>query len=447
MHVFRRLKFGFIAIAVVTVVLFVFGMFFSLEKANVMVPTSSSLIFYTDRSHPAVLVFPERYDTPAIPEQDAWFETVMDSIQSSYRAYGIRSGLLESGIFVEFSTSILKKAISSLPLTKDPSNLTALDFAELFRSNESLVKFLAPRALSDTLHDMSEVDRLNPIKVEVLEMNWAMTMNDMRQLITEGEQPLLLTIPQPLARYNVDGRVVEFESVLPNGQFFNPQPPAVLVPGKPLTMLLYGWNDDISTYMLGVRASRNTTYGGMVVKPPRGPKGLPIGVYDQTLDIREAERFCGQQRVPCEWTEDLILRCKDATYCDPNYNYTMYAVNWEGGSSHFFEDQPDGTSKTKMWKLVGTEKELVTISGIPYHFLGNAFEPAEPKGGHDEYVCNFWFLPYDLLENLIRITAKSSNCPIVISTAWKWAKESYQRKELIIKSMKSMSPRPTSTFP
>ena len=447
MTVFRRLKFGFIAIAVVTVALFLFGMFFSLEKANVTVPTSSSLIFYTEQNHPAVLLFSERYDTPAISQVDPWFATVIDSIQSSYRAYGIRSGLLESSVFVEFSKSILKSAVVQMNVTKDLGSLTALDFAELFRTNHSLVKLLAPQALEEHVNvsNIQEVEKSNPMNVEVVEMGWATTLNDMKQIMTEAEQPLLLTIPQPLAQYNVSGEVVSFEAMLPNGQFFNPASPAVLVAGRPMTMLLYGWNDDISTYLQDV--SSNKSYGGMIVKLPRGAKGLPIGVYEQTLEVREAESICGSMDVPSEWGGDIVLRCKDAKYCDTGCTYSMYTISWEGGQSHVVESMPDGTSNTKMWRIEGETKKLVTISGVPYHLLGNVFEPVHEKGKGDEHACNFWFLPYDLLERLIRLSTPQ-NYPIVISTAWKWSRDSYQKKvESIIKSMQPMSQRVTSVFP
>lgn len=132
MQRFAALKCGFITIATVTIVLFVLGMFFALEKATVTVRSAGQGVYYSDLEHPASLFFADMYDTPAIMSDDPYYSTLIDIFQSSYRAYGIRSGLLEPNLCVEFNQEVFKKAVLSSHQFSDNNLSTANDFARLF---------------------------------------------------------------------------------------------------------------------------------------------------------------------------------------------------------------------------------------------------------------------------------------------------------------------------
>ena len=245
----------------------------------------------------------------------------------------------------------------------------------------------------------------------------------------------------------MDDKIIEFEAMTENAQFFAPKSPAVLVTGKPLIMIVYGWNDEIAVNTGDIRVDTvEYSYGGLIVKLARGATGMPMGVYDETLEWSEARATCGTQKPVSEWTEDVILSCKNNTFCDTSSLYSMYTAEWEGGQTHVVNSRSDGTSDVKMW-LRDSSYNKVSVyecKGVPYHLMGNIFEPVADSSTVEKDLCTFWFLPYDLLEQLIIscATSDAAESPIAIATAWKWQKDCYDRKvESIIKSMKSMSQR------
>jgi hypothetical protein len=237
---------------------------------------------------------------------------------------------------------------------------------------------------------------------------------------------------------------LQFEALLPNAQFFLQLPPAVLVAGPPITMLVYGWSDEFSMTIgddPGTTVTRSS--GGFVVKLPRGSDGQPITFYDRTLFYVDSQRVCRSRRDPAQWTPDVVLRCKNATFCNTTANFSMF---YDGGRQ-VVNELDFGMTETVMVESLNGVERTVNFSAIPYHFLSEAFEAINIDSHNDQELCAFWFLPYDLIEHLIAMDERTEPRPIAESFAWKWAKGSFQqRHESIARSWRPVTPRLASTY-
>jgi hypothetical protein len=470
MEQFSRVKCGFIAITTVTITLFTLGMIFALEKMNVTINPNGASIYYSDQTLPASVFFSLDYDTASVSSGDSWYSTVIDSLQTSLRSFWIRSGFIAKELYLELSPALFQSAVEDLCAhSLCPRNLSASSLVQLIRASPSLLRFVVPKEYCSeySCDPLSAVSKNNPLEVSYIESKWGMNIFDIKQLLTEAEQPLLITIPKPLVRYYLpcgDGHFrasceragecpswidaercgfLEFEAMLAGGQFFNPMPPASLHAGDPITALLYGWNDEFAVTMGDARQTTvNASCGGFVVKLARGWTGGPMGLFDRTLLTVDARAMCPAGRDPVFWGSDVALRCTNPEMCDANATYTMYY----NGTRQVVYEVGYGMTQTIM-RRNGT---IFNFSEVPYQFLGTVFEPVNGAGPTSE-LCTFWFLPYDLFEHLLAVSAMGSrreSLPVAEAIAWKWSKSSYKEKNpAIMKSLKTMAARKASIYP
>jgi hypothetical protein len=464
MEQLSQVKCGFIAIATVTITLFTLGMVFALGKTTVTINPGGATIYYSDQTMPSTLLFSSDYDTFSSVADGGWFATAIDVLQSSYRSYGIRSGFIPPDVGIEFDVNFFQLGVQNCTNRSISTEFfSGSAFAKLLTDHPDILRFVVP-VQSCTNGSCGNVDSTiqgNPIDVTFIESKWGMTISDIKQMLPDSEQPLLLTIPQPFVRYTLPcsggmeddreslwGRPlcgnIEFEALLPNAQFFLPLPPAVLVTGPPLTMLIYGWNDEFSmTIGHDPATTVNRSTGGFIVKLPRAADGQPITFYDRTLFYVEAQRVCRSRRDPAQWTPDVVLHCKNATFCSTGVNFSMFY----DGDRQVVNELDFGMTETLMVMSVDGLNTTVNFSAIPYHFLSEAFEAINIESQNDQDLCAFWFLPYDLLERLIAMDVGRDEPPIAESFAWKWGKGSFHQKhESVAKSFRPIAPRPASTY-
>jgi hypothetical protein len=464
MEQFSRVKCGFIAITTVTITLFTVGMIFALEKMNVTINPNGNNIYYSDQTLPTALFFSADYDTASVSTNDSWFATVIDSLQTSLRSFWIRCGFIAKDIFLELNSPLFEEAVAEACASSGvcPSHKSASTLVQLVRAFPSLLRSVVPKeyCVDFACVPLSVVSKSNPLDVSYIESKWGMNVVEIKQLLTEAEQPLLITIPQPLVRYyrpcldcmnwtecpgwiNAEKcSVLEQEAMLGDGQFFNPLPPAVLVAGDPIPALLYGWNDEFAV-TVKESATVNASLGGFVVKLARGWTGKPIGLFDRSLLNDDAESICPSAENPVLWEKNVVLRCTDSRFCDLHATYEM---NYDGGRQVVNEAEY-GMTETIMLK----NRMIERFSKVPYQFLGTVFERVDRIPTTANELCTFWFLPYDLWEHLLAVNAGSSrreSMPTAEAIAWKWSKKSYQEKNpAIVKSLKAVASRRASNYP
>ncbi|OHT14735.1 hypothetical protein TRFO_02994 [Tritrichomonas foetus] len=375
----------------------------------------------------------------------------------------------------------------------------AADFPKLFEKMDDLDRlFISGHFCSiNNCSDLQKVIQSNPIILEPISYSWASTVNDIKQLLSESENPLLLSIPQPIEKYYLpcsDSRVncsiyfekcpsfiqsekcgiLSFLSELSNAEFYQPSFPAIPDVGPPLTFLLFGWNDDFVTKVSKFQSNAQSnslikvSNGGFIVKRTaidnRKTKGNALGYFDGSLLFGDNDKMCGSQNNPQKWKANDLLKCINPSLCDTRYNYTMYV---QENGEHVVNNDKYGMTLTKMykWKRTNENKsknknennedalpfdeigELFDYDLVPYHHLDIAFNLLFEENQTYSSACSYWFLPYDVVEELDSIGSPSMKKVHAVNFAVKWSKGSYQKKnEVISSSLKKIYSRNVTTL-
>lgn len=466
MFTFSNVKYGLIIIAAVTVALFALGMVFAFKRANVTINSPDSNILYSDQSLPTSFYFPYEYDTPQQTDSSEWISSTIDFIESTFRSFGIRSGFLMNDLYLKFNSNFYSTVLNfyckeigyGCPPQKD--KFVAYTFPKLFENISDLTHlfvFSKYCDLSDCT-DISKVIQNNHLILETLDYNWAVTVSDIKQLLSESEQPLLMTIPYPYVKYTIpcdDYRAnctsekkiftcpewigsnkkctyLSFPAELTNGEFYKTQFPAMMDYGNPLTFILYGWNDDFITKISNSMSQLKTiqiSRGGFIVKRPLKMKGNALNFYDGSLLFHDNDKLCGSPFDPQKWGKSDTLMCIDSNFCDKNYNYSLFVLS---NGEHVINSDLYGISVTKMIRWNDEVKETFDYDRIPYQNLDLAFRLANLNDNSNSFnsnTCGYWFLPYDIVEEADSIGNWSTKKVHAINFAIKWTKSSYKKND------------------
>lgn len=477
MYTFSNVKCGLIIIAALTMGLFALGMVFAFKRGNVTINSPDSMILYSDQSLPASFYFSDEYDTPQQSFSNEWISSTIDFIESTYRSFGIRSGFLNSDSYLKFDSNFYSKIINSY--CKEIGNgcppqyelFVAATFPKIFENVSDLPHLFVFNNYCDSINcnDIKEVIRSNTLILETIDYNWAVTVSDIKQLLSESEQPLLMTIPYPYIRYSIpcdDHRAncnlenesnehtihekvftcpdwigsnkkctyLEFPAELANAEFYKPQYPASIDYGPPLTFLLYGWNDDfvtkVSNSMSQIKAI-HISRGGFIVKRPLKLKGNSLNFYDGSLLFRDNERLCSSPYDTQKWRKSDTLICINESFCDTKYNYSLFIQN---NGEPVINSDLYGISVTKMYRWNDKVNETFDYDRIPYQNLDLAFKIAnfndtdEKSSSFNTNICGYWFLPYDIVDQVESISNWSTKKVHAVNFAIKWTKDSYIKK-------------------
>lgn len=453
---FSNVKCGLIIIATITIGLFAIGMIFAFKKANVTINLPESLILYTDQSLPTSYSFSMESDTPRQTILDTWIGATLDFLESTYRSYGIRSTFLERNTYLalnsDFYIKILQQYSDTIQNISYFGNLVASTFPKLFKLIPTLCSLFIYKEYCTSFNcsNIDEVIKNNPIVLQPIDYIWALTVIDIKELITIAEQPLILTIPNPITRYIIpcnDHRAncttqtsfvcpesiadkqnctyLSFPSYLPNSEFYLPEGEAISDFTQPLTLLLYGWNDDFVTKVPNSASIDNTIHiskGGFLVKQSQLQKGNALNYYDGSLLSKENVELCRSPSDSFEWKDSDILICINESYCDPSFNYSIYT---QENGEHVVNLDFYGITTTKMYKWNKNTKELFDFDAVPYHYLDLAFKLFnESEVQSSKEICAYWFLPYDLIERLTSLPGFSDQIHSIYF-ATRWLKSSY----------------------
>lgn len=72
---------------------------------------------------------------------------------------------------------------------------------------------------------------------------------------------------------------------------------------------------------------------------------------------------------------------------------------------------------------------LFEYSGVPYHRLGTAFRRVGKDDDEEEYMtdlCNYWFLPYDVIDEMIMLSSTPLNRVHTVAMDLTWDKGGYK---------------------
>lgn len=473
MYTFSNVKCGLIIIAAVTMGLFALGMVYAFKRGNVTIYSPDSMILYSDQSLPASFYFSVEYDTPQQSINDEWISSTIDYIESTYRSFGIRSGYLNSDLYLKFDSNFYTKVLNfyckeignGCPPQKEL--FVASSFPKIFENVVDLTHLFVHHKYCDSADctDISKVILNNPLVLEYIDYNWAITVSDIKQLLSESEQPLLMTIPYPYIKYIIpcddhranctsDSKIDEFSikkkifscpnwidsnkkctylsfpAELSNAEFYKPQFPALIDFGNPLTFLLYGWNDDFVTKASNSMSQLKTVQisrGGFIVKRPLKQKGNSLNLYDGSLLFNENDKICGSPYDVQRWGKDDILICINSSLCDTRYNYSLFV---QENGEHVINSDLYGISVTKMNRWNEKVNETFDYDQIPYQNLDLAFKLAKNQNNRsfNSNICGYWFLPYDIIEQADSIVNSTAKKVHAINVAVKWTKGSYPKK-------------------
>ncbi|OHT11031.1 hypothetical protein TRFO_19421 [Tritrichomonas foetus] len=265
-----------------------------------------------------------------------------------------------------------------------------------------------------------------------------------------------------------------FNSELPSAEYYQPKYPASAVTGNPLTFTVYGYSDDHVT-LIGKNNLPivKRSVGGFVVKKAGGNT---IGFYDGSVSFQENAALCTRPNDPWSWRGPLfkcmqkkhnitkcpsvkkdlrkskksatILKCVDERYCNISNFYSLVQSPLNNLENIVYSSS-NGMTTTLMYEWEPNKSAtLIDYVGLPFQNLGIAFQKTlnigslelydEEKFDEDDYdnsiheekenefkknsLCNFWFLPYDVVDEAIMLSSVPTNRVHAISTELKWEK-------------------------
>ncbi|KAK8860450.1 hypothetical protein M9Y10_012115 [Tritrichomonas musculus] len=491
MYTFSNVRCGLIIIAAVTMGLFALGMVYAFKRGNVTINSPDSMVLYSDQSLPTSFYFPDEYDTPQNFNNNEWISATLEFIESTYRSFGIRSGFLNNDLYLKFDSDFYSKVLNyyckeignGCPPQKE--SFVASTFPKLFEIIPDLANLFVYSGYCDSnnCRDIKKIIQANPINLEAIDSNWAITVSDIKQLLSESEQPLLMTVPYPYVRYKIpcdDHRAnchskdsekenfnqgiftcpnwigsdkkctsLIFPAEISNGEFYKPQFPASIGFGPPITFLLYGWNDDFVTKASNSMSQLNTIFlsrGGFIVKRPLRLKGNSLNFYDGSLLFSDNDRICGSPYDPQRWRKNDTLICINASLCDPKFNYSIFV---QDNGEHVINTDKYGISVTKMIRWNNEINETFDYDRVPYQNLDLAFNLAtsiDPRNSFNPNMCGYWFLPYEIVESAESNGNWSLKKVHAINFAVKWTKSSYSKKSEVEFYCQKINTRNTSSI-
>ena len=459
------------------------ALFLAITKGVVRFRNDSQILLYSDESLPLIYSVAASFDTPGRNGVRSWFTCVADLLEASYRHFGETRHWLKNNTFVRFSPTAIQRMIEEYVDDDVPAVAASLP-AILLKYGRKLSGMAVPAAACKS-ENCTEVFKFrNPVAFEVGEVRYAQTVSDMKHLLVSERRPLLLTMPSPVTEYWIpcyDPRVqntkscqnkqpcpafikgdtcghVMVPSELPSSEYFQTKLPAGSVAGAAETLVVVGYTDD-HVSLIGkpkIRVVKRSS-GGFIVKRTGGNT---IGFYEGSVSFTDNFGYCARDGDPRQWRAPLfkcmekkgkakncssvkkterrpkrsstILKCIDGTLCNTSKLYAMVQSPLNNSEHIVYEDE-SGYSYTKMYEFDNEDSAatMFEYSGVPYHMLGTAFrksskddeEEAEEDTGE---LCNYWFLPYDVVDEMIMLSTTPLNRVHACSLDIKWERDSYR---------------------
>jgi len=440
---------GAIIVTLLAVSLLVIGLFLSLKKTGLIIPKTDQNIYYTDESISSVFVVSESFDVPISSYKNLWTRTIVSFLESSYRFFGVQTGYLSANEYVEYSPSAIdyhiNNIISSAPSYQYLDQGIALTLHHLIKCNLSSSKHISiPYGMcnDDECSNYPQIIAKNPVSFQVFDYKMVKTVRDMKYLLLETERPLLITFLEPLIEFALpctDKRVDQknectllFPALLPSNEYFLPANHSKLRAMKPVTYMVVGWNDDHVNIIGKERQPYiKESHGGFIIKKADHSSGNLINYYMGSKSSDYNRELCHDLSSPSEWIGVRIdgtvgnytkLECINSEFCNTSYEYALAVKD---NNERIVGIDEHGLSITKMYIIHNsTYRELINFDRAPFHCLSYIFRANLSRKNPLE-SCLYGFLPFDLLEEEIRISSSSKSMVHAISIGIKWPKESY----------------------
>lgn len=469
----------------------VVALYLAYTKAVVEFRSDSQILLYSDESLPLMYSVPASFDTPSRSTPRTWFTAVADFLEASYRNFGVRNGYLHD-TFVRFSPVAIERMIEEYVDDEVPSIAASLP-AILLKYQRKLSGMAVPSSVCATENCTEVFAFHNPITFEVGDIRYAQTVSEMKHLLATRQRPLLLTIPSPVTEYWIpcyDPRVNDTKSCqtqqpcpafikadscghlmmpaeLPSSEYFQSTLPAGSVAGPAETLVVVGYTDDHVT-LIGkpkIRVVKRSS-GGFIVKRLNGNT---IGFYEGSVSFMDNSAYCASDSDPRKWRAPLfkcmekkkkvslcsaskkterrpkrpatILKCVNESLCNTSKLYALVQSPLNN-SEHIVYDDESGYSFTRMYEFDSGDSEatMFEYSGLPYHRLGVAFRRVS-KDEEDEAeenigdLCSYWFLPYDVVDEMVMLSTTPFNRVHACSIDLKWRRDGYRMdKYAVLKS-------------
>ena len=268
-----------------------------------------------------------------------------------------------------------------------------------------------------------------------------------------------------------------------SAEYFVPKSPAKLVLGEPETFLIYGYNDEhVSTFDFSNDYPFKKSIGGFICKKsndkygnhqnylmgkqpkiqnikscmsnsPNFWKPADINfvnsfiknnthaqkdstlshIYHYSLNDKSDENSIDFVEPNTQLFNSIylqnatILRCVNSSICNPDLNYSLASfeskpliVKESNGFTYYYIYKWNESVINKSYSY----PELIKLDSISSIEISSVFEPYV-DGISTDSSCTYWFIPYDLIDEEMRIAHNSGIHAISIDFEWK--KESYAR--------------------
>ena len=283
-------------------------------------------------------------------------------------------------------------------------------------------------------------------------------------------------------------------ATIPSAEYVLPKTPAKLILGEPETFLIYGYNDEhVSSFEMPADYPFKRSIGGFICKKstelygnqqtylmgkeprisninscmsnsPLFWKGADVIFVDEfirnnTINEKDFESYVNpysednidlndfnvnEDDINTTFYESIylqnptILKCINSSICDPQYNYSIASfeskpliIKEDNGFTFYYLFKWCETNITN-----STMPELFKLDTISSLEINKVFQPIT-KIAATTSGCAYWFIPYDLIDEEMRLEFNSEIHAISIDFEWK--KESYactkeQNYEKIIRS-------------
>ncbi|OHT13345.1 hypothetical protein TRFO_16550 [Tritrichomonas foetus] len=470
-------SFFFIMAFIMSVISFTFSLLFQpmefQHKDIIVAPLSKEI--------PDSFIVSETYDVPTkkIGKRNvsALF-CYINMIEASYRKYGIENKFLKTNETVQFSEQALGIALCQIcnesknlefchypnPIFSTENILMPLIF-KFFQDNPTISNGIFPLSKCNysknefTCSDYNFSNSQQLINFSFHDFRWIRSPADIKATLFKTQKPLLFTMPEPLLSYRIqdmhsddsimDGDSENIQKTISNyypahtfsGEYFLPKKPVNLSYGKPISFVIYGYNDD---YSPSISRSKIEGYkmptGGFIAKYYKSNIGRSIPFLMGNIGQDEDHSNCKNHKNPSNWipkiknysnlndcrnnTRCTVLKCHNALYCNKKHKYILERN--PVGSSHPFiiGNKITGQTQTKMIDL--NENASFYFTKLPFHMLSKAFYP-DNKGINSKNYCGYWFIPYSLIERISSISNEIFNTVMAVDLNIKWDDHSFAR--------------------
>lgn len=443
----------------------------------------------------------------------SWINTFVSFMEMNYRYQSSKQGYSSNlNDYVEFSETYLKEMIAKECKKQNPSKACKFYnssdangrysialIPDLLKNSPEFEQGLIPTTNCPKSRGKYDCSKANPkeyIKYSVSTNGWAMNTQDIKLLLYKYKKPVLFSMPEPLnMKYTkcTDNSseqcksktiicpdsissdisycsVTTERSYTMSGEFFVPDQ---IQAGEPMNFIIVGYSDTFvsSQGKLSVDYMKYPA-GGFIAKSTLSKTvGNSINYYIGEQTSADAFKLCPNYRDPKNWlgvnlsclqekldfnkcpaiasTSESVrsvpvtqLKCIDESYCSKADRYSLIQI-----PSDPHHNSLNYGGYPAIAHLNGTNVSLFIIKDTAVERLNDIFEPATVPDVDD--TCGYWFIPYDLVDRMSRLSTKYLDRTIAFSFDVQFAEESMPGKytsSSLEKSTKTYSGRKISSI-